>query len=47
MVEKTDVINYLQPRFYEKLRYSFPYLNKIHIIHEVNSADELTIFFGN
>lgn len=45
MVEKNDYIDYLQPSFYQSLRYSLPYINKQFILAKAIEADELTVFF--
>ena len=41
-----DAVNFLSGRFYERLRYSFPYLNRIHIWWKATDAKELSLFFG-
>ena len=38
--------DYLSVRFYERLRYSLPYLNEKYLEKELEKAEELSLFFG-
>ena len=39
--------DYLSVRFYERLRYSLPYLNRKYLEKELNESEELSLFFGS